>query len=235
MRPVSLAADAGESLLQPLVPAVRRQASVLERTGHRPWPVRRAPWLMAQTWDDLLFAHWRVPLERLRAVVPAKLPIDTFGGDAWLGVTPFVVRDLRLRGTPPLPALSTFAELNVRTYVTVDDKPGIWFLSLDASSAWAVQAARRSYRLPYFRAAIEPSATGEWIDYRSSRTAADGPAAEFEGRYQPASERFEAAPGSLERFLAERSTSRTARSSWGPPGPSTTGSWSAASWNPASG
>jgi uncharacterized protein YqjF (DUF2071 family) len=107
---------------------------------------------MAQSWRHLLFAHWPVPLQRLRSVVPDELPIDTYDGQAWLGVTPFEVFAFRLHGTLPLPYLSSFPEVNVRTYVTVGDKPGIFFLSLDAASRFAVAAARRLYRLPYFPA-----------------------------------------------------------------------------------
>ena len=180
-----------------------RQSAVLRETGHRPWPLEERSWLMAQTWDVLLFAHWCVPVAAVRAAVPSSLPVDTFHGDAWIGVTPFVVRGLRLRGTPPLPAVSAFPELNVRTYVTLDGKPGIFFFSLDAASAFAVQAARRFYRLPYFRARMAARATPAGIEYRSVRV---GGAAErsFRARYRPTAGSFEASAGSLEYFLTER-------------------------------
>src|SRR5205823_14606196 len=104
------------------------------------WAPSEEPWAMAQTWDDLLFAHYRVAAEELARLVPQGLEIEQYDGSAWLGVTPFVITGFRLRGTLPLPRLSTFPELNVRTYVTVDDKPGIWFFSLDTSSLLAVEA-----------------------------------------------------------------------------------------------
>ena len=159
---------------------------------------------MAQTWDTLLFAHWRVEPGLLQRAMPSQLPVDTFDGSAWLGVTPFVVRDLRLRGTPPVPGPSYFTELNVRTYVTLEGKPGIYFFSLDAASSAAVSAARRAYRLPYHRARMQSRADGAWIEYRHSRTQRDGPPAEFNGRYRPTSEVFNARAGSLEAFLTER-------------------------------
>src|SRR4051812_43900309 len=90
---------------------------------HRPWPLPERPWLMAQTWSTLLFAHWPVSLEQLEPVVPKQLPIDTFEGRVWVGVTPFLVSGLRPRLVPPVPYLSRFPELNVRTYVTVGGKP----------------------------------------------------------------------------------------------------------------
>jgi uncharacterized protein YqjF (DUF2071 family) len=158
---------------------------------------------MGQTWEDLLFAHWRVPQAAVRRLVPAALEVDVFDGSAWLGVTPFRVSGLRLRGTLPLPRVSSFLELNVRTYVTAEDKPGIWFFSLDAESQLAVEAARRTYKLPYHRARMSARREGEWIAYESSRTGGSDPHV-FSARYRPLGEAFEAAPGSLEEFLAER-------------------------------
>src|SRR5205085_4964946 len=102
--------------------------------GHRPWPRPSRPWVMGQTWVDLLFAHWSMDPSLLRGVVPDQLELDTFEGQAWLAVTPFAVRNLRPRGTWPVPVLSAFGEVNVRTYVTVGGRPGIYFFSLDAAS-----------------------------------------------------------------------------------------------------
>src|SRR3954447_11746095 len=177
-----------------------RQASSLEHLEHRPWPVPQGPWVMGQTWEDLLFAHWRVDPELLRPRVPAGLELETFDESAWLGVTPFRVTGLRARGLLPLPGLSSFDELNVRTYVTAQGKPGIWFFSLDASSQIAVEAARRLYRLPYFRADITVRHRDGEILYDCSRN--EGKA--FSGAYGPDGAVFNAEPGSLEHFLTER-------------------------------
>lgn len=182
----------------------RRQATALAETAHRPWPLPEEPWFMGQTWQDLLFVHWPVPEDQLREVVPAPLPLDSFDGRVWLGITPFVVSRLRLRGTIPLPRVSRFAELNVRTYVTLEGRPGIYFLSLDAASQPAVSVARRFYRLPYFKANATADRLGHEIRYRSVRTSSDGPPASFGASYRPVGERFEAQPGTLERFLTER-------------------------------
>src|SRR5438093_9555315 len=103
-------------------------------SAHRPWPLPRAPWVMAQTWEDLVFLHWPMDPDDLRARLPRGLSLDTYRGDAWVSITPFVVTGLRPRGIPAVPGLSSFAETNVRTYVTRDGKPGVWFFSLDASS-----------------------------------------------------------------------------------------------------
>ena len=158
-------------------------------------------WLQGQTWRDLLFAHWPVPPEVLRRVVPQALPIDTWEGEAWIAVTPFAVTGLRLRGTLPAPVLSEFAETNVRTYTTVDGRPGIYFLSLDAASALAVVGARATYRLPYFRARMAIERSGGEIRYRSARV---GATALLRARYRPTGAVFQARPGTLEHFLIER-------------------------------
>jgi uncharacterized protein YqjF (DUF2071 family) len=183
-----------------------RQVAGLAVVGHRPWPLPQGPWLMAQTWSDLLFAHWPLPPEQLSGLLPPGVEPDLFDGSAWLGVTPFEVRGLRLHGTPAVPLLSRFAETNVRTYVTFGGKPGIWFLSLDAASRLAVLAARRAYRLPYFHAAMEiaRAGDGERIRYASRRTSSDGEPAELAIAYGPTGPPAVAAPGTLDHFLTER-------------------------------
>jgi uncharacterized protein len=158
---------------------------------------------MGQSWDDLLFAHWRVDADAVRQLVPPGLSVDEHDGSAWLGITPFVLTGFRLRGTLPLPVVSTFPELNVRTYVTVEDKPGIWFFSLDAASLVAVEAARRVYKLPYFHARMDVSRRGGSIEYASARREAARPFV-FEASYRGEGEPFVPRPGTLEHFLTER-------------------------------
>jgi uncharacterized protein len=157
--------------------------------------------VQGQTWRDLLFAHWPLPVEQLRSIVPPALSLDTFDGSAWLGITPFRVTGLRLRGTLPPPLLSSFLETNVRTYATVDGRPGIWFLSLDAASRLAVAGARCSYRLPYFHASMAAQDKDGAIRYRVRRSS---PRASLSIAYRPVGEVFHAAPGTLEHFLTER-------------------------------
>jgi uncharacterized protein len=161
-------------------------------------------WVQAQSWEDLLFAHWRMPEEALRDRVPSELSLDTFEGSAWLAVTPFRLTGLRLRGLLPLPRLSSFLEINVRTYVTFDDRPGIFFFSLDAASMFAAEAARLLYKLPYFRARMSAQAEGEWVEYASARADPRGHGADFRARYRPAGKPQPPEPGSLEHFLVER-------------------------------
>jgi uncharacterized protein YqjF (DUF2071 family) len=152
---------------------------------------------MGQTWRGLLFAHWRVPHDLLRPHVPRNLELEEYDGSAWIGMTPFRVTGLRARGLPPLPFVSSFDELNCRTYVRRDDRPGIWFFSLDASSRLAVEAARRTYGLPYRHARIHNTRDG----FRAER--ADG-GASFAATYRPLGEPYTAERGTLEYFLVER-------------------------------
>jgi uncharacterized protein YqjF (DUF2071 family) len=183
---------------------VVRQCGTTRHLDHRPWPLPRGYWRMGQTWHDLLFAHWRVEPERLRAVVPAEIPLDVRDGWCWVGVTPFEITGLRAPLLPPLPWISRFAEINVRTYTTIGGKPGIWFLSLDAARLSAVLAARRTYRLPYFHARIRIHREDGRIGYRARRASRDSPEVRFEASYGPDGPPGPAAPGSLEAFLVER-------------------------------
>ncbi len=176
----------------------------LEQVAHRPWPLPAGGWVMAQSWHDLLFAHWPMPAAVLRRHIPACLAIDLFGGQAWLGVVPFRMSGVRLRGTPAVPWLSAFPELNVRTYVVADGKPGVWVFSLDAGNAIAVAIARAWFHLPYFRACMSCAARDSWIEYRSERTHRGAASGALLGRYRPVGETFLAQSGSIEHFLTER-------------------------------
>jgi len=107
---------------------------------------------MTQSWHNLLFAHWPVDAALLRRRMPPGLPLDLYDGQAWIGVVPFRMTNVSPRFVPALPWMSEFAEVNVRTYVTVGAKPGVYFFSLDAENALAVAAARSLLHLPYFTA-----------------------------------------------------------------------------------
>ena len=118
----------------------------LSRTDHRPWPLPSGPWRWRQCWRDLLFAHWPVPVSALRSLVPASVAIQEFDGTSWVGVVPFRMTGVMLRPLPDVPGISAFPELNLRLYVDVGGKPGVWFISLDAASSLAVWAARRFFQ-----------------------------------------------------------------------------------------
>jgi len=159
---------------------------------------------MAMSWHDLLFAHWPVAVDAIRPLLPAALDVDVRDGVAWLGVVPFRMSGVRLRGTPALPGPGAFPELNVRTYVTFGGRPGVWFFSLDAASRVAVRAARTLFHLPYFDADMTCTAGADQVAYRSRRTHANAPPAEFVARYGPSGAAFRASPGSLDHWLTER-------------------------------
>jgi uncharacterized protein len=162
------------------------------------------PWIMVQRWHDLLFAHWRCAIDQLRPLVPAALEIESFDGSAWISVTPFYMRGVRLRPAPPVPGATAFEELNVRTYVTLDGRPGIWFFSLDCASLLAVLGARVGIYLPYFRAAMRISRNGGNITYVSQRTSTAAPPAAFAATYRGIGPAHAAPPGTVEHFLTER-------------------------------
>lgn len=179
----------------------------LKHTDHRPWPLPTAAWTWRQSWRDLLFAHWSVPVAAVRALVPEPLIVDVYDGRTYLGIVPFRMAGVMRRGVPDLPYVSAFPELNVRVYVTLDGKPGVWFLSLDATNRLAVAAARAIFHLPYYRAQMSVWPDGDGIIYRSLRldkTNGLPIPATFAGSYRPTSAVYHAAPGTLEHWLTER-------------------------------
>ena len=177
---------------------------ILDVTAHRPWPIPNAPWVMTQTWRHLLFAHWPIAVDTLRARVPPAFAIDTLDGQAWLGIVPFEMSNVAPRGIPAIEPLSTFPELNVRTYVRHHGVPGVYFFSLDADNRLVVATARRFFHLPYFSAAMTIEASENDVRYDSRRRASRGPQASFAARYRPVGPSVEPFPGTLEHFLTER-------------------------------
>jgi hypothetical protein len=144
-----------------------------------------------------------VPAAALRHLVPPQLTIDEHGGTSWVGLVPFRMTGVTLRGVPSLPGLSAFPEMNLRLYVTLDDRPGVWFVSLDAANRLAVWTARHVVHLPYFHASMAVHRDGDSVRYESERRGT-GPRVVFRGAYRPVGDVFTAAPGSLAHFLTER-------------------------------
>jgi uncharacterized protein YqjF (DUF2071 family) len=164
--------------------------NILSTVSHRPYALPSGQWRMAQRWNDLLFAHWPIPLDDMARLLPAGLEVDTFDGYAWVGVVPFWMDQVRTRAVGErcitVPGTGTFCELNLRTYVRsqISGLGGVYFFSLDAASALAVIGARTLFHLPYFLAdmhrQLEPDGT---VAYRSNRLLT-GRQVRFEARYR---------------------------------------------------
>ncbi|MBM2811552.1 MAG: hypothetical protein HW416_2311 [Chloroflexi bacterium] len=176
----------------------------LADSGFQARPPAHGPWVMAQTWEHLLFAHWPVAVEELSKIVPGQLEVDMIDGSGWIGVVPFGISALHVRGFPPIPGLAAFPEINVRTYVTVGGEPGVYFFSLDAANALAVAAARLTYLLPYYHARMSQRFVDGSVTYSSDRRPPVREPVVFEARYWPTGPVFNAEPGSLEFGLTER-------------------------------
>lgn len=177
---------------------------MLTDIDHRPWALPNTPWVWAMKWLNSLFIHWPIDIESLRPHVPAALKIDTFDDQAWITVLPFRMAGSRLRYTPPLPWLSNFLELNVRTYVKAGGKGGVWVLSVEVSNPVVVRGTRFLYDMPFFHAKMSLTATGTALHYRSQRLHTDGGFAEFSAVYEPSGSIIHADKGSLDHWLTER-------------------------------
>ena len=160
-------------------------------------------------WHDLLFMHYRVPAEQLRRLIPEPLEIDTFDGSAWIGIVPFRMTGVAPRFVPPVPGLSSFPELNVRTYVQIDGKPGVWFFSLDATNPVAVRFARMVFHLKYMDANISFQAKVRVLRWNVDQLPVHAnpqtePPAVLDCEYRPIGTPYRAASGTLEHFLTAR-------------------------------
>lgn len=184
----------------PTSPSVSIEARLQER--ERP----ESPIVMYQRWEELLFLHWRIAPETIARTLPPGLTVDTFEGHAWIGVVPFFMRAVRLRGLPALPGLSNFQELNLRTYVVdAQGRPGVWFYSLDTPQHLANWIARKFFHLNYQQAQMSaqrgPNGCAAYQSTRPSELDSE-PAPHF--AWQREGALFTAEPGSLDFFLTER-------------------------------
>jgi hypothetical protein len=174
-----------------------------------PPPLPPGRWRVAQRWNDLLFAHWPLPASAIAPFIPAGLEVDTFQGSAWLGVMPFWMDRVQLRGLPPIPGARGFPDLSLRTYVREERSgtPGVCCLSLEASNLLAVAAGRALYRLPYHWAEMRlKQQTEREFSFFSRRHFSSRPVL-FKARYRglgPTHKLAESRAGSLEYFLMER-------------------------------
>jgi uncharacterized protein YqjF (DUF2071 family) len=164
---------------------------------------------MNQRWNDLLFAHWPVPASSISPLLPDDLEVDTFQGSAWLGVVPFWLDRVKLRGAPPLPGMGGFPDLQMRTYVREahSGAAGVFSFWLDAGSLLAVAAARMLFHLPYHwsEMRLEQRSEREFAFF-SRRRFTPRPVI-FKARYRglgPTRKLAENRPGTLEYFLMER-------------------------------
>jgi uncharacterized protein len=176
------------------------KSKILGTLDHRPFPLPRGPWVMQQTWKDLLFLHYRVPPGALRDKIPAPLELDTFNGDAWITIAPLKMRDVKLRWVPRIPTATNFLELNFRTYVRHKDKTAIYFFSLDTDSSLSALGARMAF-LPYYRARMSVRGHGGFR-FQSERWGRRKPPATFEADFTPGPELIEKSP--LDEWLVER-------------------------------
>jgi uncharacterized protein len=158
--------------------------------------------VMFQVWRFLLFLHWAVEPALVQSTLPQGLQVDTFDGKAWIGIVPFHLGMLRMSILPPIPGLSNFWELNLRTYATDrHGRPGVWFYSLDVRNIVAVMSARLVFGLPYRYAKITAGLTDGSVDFRARL---DASKSRVQYRYRPGPDIGEAIPGSLDFFLTER-------------------------------
>ncbi|AXC10429.1 hypothetical protein ACPOL_1078 [Acidisarcina polymorpha] len=164
---------------------------------------------MTQRWNDLLFAHWPLPATQISRLLPEGLAVDTFDGSAWVGVVPFWMDRVQIRGMPLVPGANRFPELNLRTYVREADTnvAGVYFFSLDAANPAAVAAARLFFHLPYYWAKMSIQHQGkDEFHYSSERRLSRRPV-RFQAQYRGLgrmSNLDQSRPGTIEHFLTER-------------------------------
>ncbi len=167
--------------------------------SHRPWPLPKLPWGMKQSWNNALFIHYPIRLQVLRKLVPEVLPLDSYDGWGWIGLVPFHMEGVGFRG---IPITTNFPELNLRTYITINGKPGVYFFSLDATHLPMVILTRKLCHLPYSHAEIDMQQNEDHIIFESVRKKHTEIA--LNCTYRATSEPFLGTKGSFDEWLTER-------------------------------
>ncbi|AXG05484.1 DUF2071 domain-containing protein [Haloplanus rubicundus] len=158
---------------------------------------------LAMGWRHLLFENWPVDPAVMDAHLPDALSPDTYDGTAWLSVVPFTNVAVRPKGLPASVGVR-LPELNVRTYVTRDGVPSVYFFSLDAQGVASVLGARLFHHLPYYYARISLDAADGRVRFSSRRRHPGARPAHYEGTYWPTGEPFAAPDDPFAAFLVER-------------------------------
>ena len=163
------------------------------------------PWVMHQTWENLLFMHWPIDFDHLRSLVPPELEIDTFEGQAYVTMIPMHMNNIHLHDLPAVPGTREFPEINLRTYVRMNDEPGIFFFTIDSGSSFASWVARHTFFLPYIYSKMSFREESDGFHLESKRpNSHHAKKAEFSGSYHPVGEEYQTREGTLEHFLVER-------------------------------
>jgi len=167
-------------------------------TTHRPWPLPFMPWVMRQSWNNALFIHYPIAINKLRQLVPEQLQLDTYDGWGWISIVPFKMEKVGIRA---IPFSITFPELNIRTYVTIDNKPGVYFFSLDATNLPVVFLSNMFINLPYLHSQMTIHHDGDYTSFSCIRKSSDESIACL---YHPISEPFTASKGTFDYWVTER-------------------------------
>lgn len=128
---------------------------ILQAVEHRPWPMPRERWAYYQEWNRLIFLHFEVPFDVLRALVPDALELDAFEGKYYISVVPFSMEKIRPRYLPAVGFISNFDEINVRTYVKKEGKAGVYFLNIEGGKTLSVFVSKKLSGLPYEKATMK--------------------------------------------------------------------------------
>lgn len=177
---------------------------LMKDIAHRPWQLPSKHWIMRQTWSNLFFTHWPIAPEMIRPYIPQSLQIDTFNRYAWVGVVLFVMKGVYPRGLNCISLIRPFPEINVRTYVQFDGKPGIYFLSIDVGDWASCTIAKRWFRLPYFSSDVFFDRKDQNFYFQSNRKGIANTTIKFNGKYIPLPGVFYPQKGTLDHWLTER-------------------------------
>jgi len=128
---------------------------ILANTDNRQFPLPQKKWKYFQEWHHTIFLHWEIPVYYIEEFIPNTIKLDTFNNMAWISLVAFDVENMRMRNLLPIPYISNFHEINVRTYVIKDGIPGIYMFSIETNKIIDVLFTRLFVGLPYQKSDIK--------------------------------------------------------------------------------
>lgn len=157
-----------------------------------------------QEWHDVLFMHWPVPYEILRPYIPQPFSLETYDEQAWITIILFQAKNSRFRAMPNIMSYPPFLQMNTRTYIQFDGKPGIYFLSVDVNHLLVQVASKRLLQLPYELANMDIKRDRDHISFKSNRINSGYLLSHITANYRPLSQQVHHPQGTLSHWLTER-------------------------------
>ena len=150
---------------------------ILNKTKHRPFDYPKRSWKFYQEWNNAIFFHWEVESELIKPLLPEGINLDTINDKTWVSLVAFDMNHIGIRSIPKMPHISDFHEINIRVYITCNEKPSVYFLNMEGSKRTSCSVLKMVSKFPYryskmnrnnfsYKSKNEPNNDSFYTEYR---------------------------------------------------------------------